>query len=117
MGYVYYGRYLEYFEAARTELIRSFGFTYREMEESGVMLPVIHSEVEYKSPVLYDELIHIKVLIYDKPEVRLQTFYEITSGDSDKIHALGEVTLVFMKSETRKPMRAPDQFLKGIDQL
>lgn len=48
MGYVYYGRYLEYFEVARTEMIRSFGLSYRELEENGVMLPVIHSELEYK---------------------------------------------------------------------
>lgn len=117
MGYVYYGRYLEYFESARTELIRSCGFTYREMEESGVMLPVIHAELEYKAPVLYDEEIYIKVLIYELPKVRLQTFYEIRTENSDAIHAFGEVTLVFMDSESRRPIKAPARFLKGIETL
>jgi len=114
MGYVYYGRYLEYFESARTELIRSCGFTYREMEESGVMLPVIHSEIEYKTPILYDEEIHIKVAVFDVPNVRLQTFYEVRSGNSDAIHALGEVTLVFVDSGTRRPKRAQEKFLQGL---
>jgi acyl-CoA thioester hydrolase len=71
MGYVYYGRYLEYFEVARTEMIRSYGLSYRELEESGVMLPVIHSEVEYKAPILYDEEMHVKVMVFDIPAVRL----------------------------------------------
>ena len=117
MGYVYYGRYLEYFEAARTELIRSCGFTYREMEEAGVMLPVIHSEIEYKTPVLYDEQMHIKVMIFERPQVRLQTFYEVRTQSSDSVHAFGEVTLVFMDSESRRPRKAPDEFLNGIEQL
>jgi acyl-CoA thioester hydrolase len=114
MGYVYYGRYLEYFEVARTEMIRSYGFSYRELEESGVMLPVIHSEVEYKAPILYDEEMFIKVMIFDVPAVRLQTFYEVTTPASDKVHVFGEVSLCFTDAETRRPCRAPESFIKGI---
>ena len=62
MGYVYYGRYLEYFEVARTEMIRQAGFSYRDLEESGIMLPVIHSEIQYKQPIFYDERMDIRVL-------------------------------------------------------
>lgn len=114
MGYVYYGRYLEYFEVARTEMIRSYGLSYREMEESGVMLPVIHSEIEYKIPVLYDENMQIKVMVFDVPSVRLQTFYEVTTSGSDDIHVLGEVSLCFMNAQTRRPCRAPESFVNSI---
>ncbi|MEX0607885.1 MAG: thioesterase family protein [Balneolaceae bacterium] len=116
MGYVYYGHYLEYFEVARTEMIRSYGLSYREMEESGIMLPVIHAELEYKAPVLYDEEMQVTVFIFEMPSVRLQTFYEVTTAASDNVHVFGEVTLCFMDSETRKPRRAPEFFLKGIQQ-
>lgn len=116
MGYVYYGRYLEYFEVARTEMIRSFGLSYREMEESGIMLPVIHSELEYKIPVLYDEEIFIKVLVFDVPRVRLQTFYEVTTAASDKVHVYGEVSLCFMDADSRRPRKAPESFLNRIHQ-
>ena len=51
MGYVYYGRYLEYFEEARTEMIRSLGMSYDAMEDEGIMLPVVHSEIDYKQPL------------------------------------------------------------------
>ncbi|MTI89293.1 MAG: acyl-CoA thioesterase [Balneolaceae bacterium] len=110
MGYVYYGRYLEYFEVARTEMIRSFGLSYREMEESGIMLPVIHAELEYRAPVLYDEEIHIKVMVFDRPAVRLQTYYEVTSGSKGQMHVLGQVSLCFMDAESRRPCRAPSEF-------
>ncbi|MFN1836244.1 acyl-CoA thioesterase [Balneola sp. MJW-20] len=116
MGYVYYGRYLEYFEVARTEMIRSYGISYREMEESGVMLPVIHAELEYKQPVLYDEEIEIRVQIFEKPSVRLRTFYEVRSEGNDQPHVTGEVSLCFMDSETRRPRRAPEDFLRKIEQ-
>ncbi len=116
MGYVYYGRYLEYFEVARTEMIRSFGLSYRELEDEGVMLPVIHSELDYKLPVYYDVEMKIKVLVFDVPAVRLQTFYEVATTESDKIHVIGEVTLCFMDSEIRRPRRAPAEFLAKITQ-
>ncbi|MEQ9280480.1 MAG: thioesterase family protein [Balneola sp.] len=114
MGYVYYGRYLEYFEVARTEMIRGFGLSYRELEENGVMLPVIHSELEYKIPVHYDVEMEIKVMVFDIPQVRLQTFYEVSTQAQKIPHVLGEVSLCFMDSVSRRPCRAPDEFLSKI---
>lgn len=114
MGYVYYGRYLEYFEVARTEMIRSYGLSYRELEESGVLLPVIHSELEYKIPILYDEEMFVKVMVYEIPEFRLQTFYEVKTPHSDAVHVYGEVSLCFVNADTRKPCRAPKSFVQSM---
>ncbi|MDR9419519.1 acyl-CoA thioesterase [Gracilimonas sp.] len=114
MGYVYYGRYLEYFEVARTEMIRSHGLSYRELEESGVMLPVVHSELEYKKPILYDEEMFIKVMVFEIHRVKLQTFYEVRTAASDQVHVFGEVSLCFVDAETRKPCRAPASFIEGM---
>lgn len=111
MGYVYYGRYLEYFEVARTEMIRSYGLSYRKMEDEGVMLPVIHAELEYKSPVFYDEEIIIRVLVFDIPSVRLKTYYQVIAKEREQLCVLGEVSLCFMDNQTRKPSRAPNYFL------
>ncbi|MEX2478474.1 MAG: thioesterase family protein [Gracilimonas sp.] len=115
MGYVYYGRYLEYFEVARTEMIRDAGLSYREMEDSGIMLPVIHAELDYKIPILYDDEMFIKVMVYDIPTVRLQTFYEVTTSQTKDIHVYGEVSLCFMDAKTRKPVRAPESFIKSFE--
>ena len=111
MGYVYYGRYLDYFEVARTEMIRAVGYPYTRLEEEGVMLPVIYSQAAYKMPVFYDEEMTIDVLIYKKPVVRLETFYKVFTPRNKTPHIIGRVDLCFTDSESRKPCRAPDEFI------
>lgn len=59
MGFVYYANYLVWFEVARAELLRTLGWTYREMEESGVWLPVIEAHCEYRRPARYDDEIDV----------------------------------------------------------
>lgn len=117
MGYVYYGRYLEYFEEARTEMIRSLGFPYTKLEETGVMLPVVHTSVDYKAPIFYDELMDIKVILYDIPTVRLETYYKVFTDRREQPHILGKVELCFMKEDTRKPCRAPSEFLDNLTSM
>lgn len=77
MAVVYHANYLNWFEIGRTEFIREFGFTYRSMEESGVLLPVTEVEAKYKRPALYDDL----VAVFTRPvlftPLRLQFEYEI----------------------------------------
>lgn len=114
MGYVYYGRYLEYFEEARTEMIRSLGFPYTRLEENGVMLPVVHTEVDYKAPIYYDELMNITVSLFDVPTARLETYYEVSTERRETPHILGKVVLCFMDEESRKPCRAPADFIDNL---
>lgn len=114
MGYVYYGRYLEYFEEARTEMIRSLGFPYSKLEKNGVMLPVVHTEVDYKAPVYYDELMRIEVLLFEVPTVKLETYYQVFTDRREQPHISGNVTLCFMKETTRKPCRAPADFIENL---
>lgn len=114
MGYVYYGRYLEYFEEARTEMIRSLGFPYKKLEENGIMLPVIHTQVDYKAPVFYDELMNINVKLFNIPTVKLETYYEVFTGRREKPHIFGNVTLCFMEEDSRKPCRAPGDFIENL---
>jgi acyl-CoA thioester hydrolase len=116
MGYVYYGRYLEYFEAARTEMIRNLGMPYSRMEKEGVMLPVVYSQIAYRSPVFYDEEINVEVMVFEKPLVKLETYYNLTTYRQSDPHVLGQVNLCFADTETGKPRRAPDFFLSLIDE-
>lgn len=115
MGYVYYGRYLEYFEVARTEMIRSLGLPYTDLEDKGVMLPVVQTRIDYKAPVFYDELMNVRVLLFDIPSVKLETYYKIFTERQQEPHAIGKVTLCFMKEENRKPCRAPSEFVQGLE--
>lgn len=117
MGYVYYGRYLEYFEVARTEMIRAAGIPYSQLEEAGFMLPVLESKIQYKAPVFYDELMSIRVLLYELPSVRLNTWYEIRTGGGGRLHTLGSVTLCFVDAQTRRAVKAPGFFVDGVRRL
>lgn len=114
MGYVYYGRYLEYFEEARTEMIRSLGMPYSSLEEQGYMLPVVHAAVDYKAPLFYDERFFVHVHLYRMPSVKMETWYEIRTERTDQPHAAGKVILCFMKESSRKPCRGPEAFLQGL---
>jgi acyl-CoA thioester hydrolase len=114
MGYVYYGNYLQYFEVARTEMIRTFGLTYAELESNGVMLPVVHAAVDYKEPLLYDEPFCIQTYMFKEPGVKLDTWYKITDESGERLKAVGHVILVFMDANTRRPVRAPQYFTDGL---
>lgn len=116
MGYVYHGKFLEYFEVARVEMIREYGMEYSAMEHTGIMLPVVEANVEFKAPVLYDEPIDIEVFVYEKPSIRLKTFYHVIAKERNLLCARAQITLFFMDAKTRKPTRAPANFLDALDQ-
>ena len=63
MGYVYYGNYAQFFEVGRVEWLRSLGVSYKSLEDSGVMLPVINLNVQYIKPAKYDDLLTITTIL------------------------------------------------------
>ncbi len=63
MGVVYYGNYGKLYEIGRTEMIRGMGFPYKELEKSGVMMPVYSVESKYLNVITYDELITIETIV------------------------------------------------------
>lgn len=114
MGVVYHSRYLEYFEVVRTEFVRELGVPYAGMEDSGVMLPVADARLSFRRPVRYDELMDVRLSIYDMPVVRLYTYYAIYTAGSELPAVTAEVVLVFVDAHTRKPVRAPRLFLEKL---
>ena len=68
MGYLYYGYYALYYEVGRAESIRELGFTYRQLEEMGIMMPVIELNSQYFRPALYDDLITVKTILKELPD-------------------------------------------------
>jgi acyl-CoA thioester hydrolase len=113
MGYVYYGRYAEFFEIGRTELIRKLGMTYRDLESSGILLPVVRMSVKYNKPAVYDELINIRTTLRSLPTARITFFYEIYSEAGDLINE-AECQLVFTDSISRKPVRPPKILMDAL---
>lgn len=110
MGYVYYGNYAAFYEIARTEMLRSTGISYKELEEMGVMLPVTEMKTKYLKPGKYDDLITIRVTIRKKPAVRIVFEYELFNEDGELLNQ-GETTLVFVNMQKNRPCMPPQVFL------
>jgi acyl-CoA thioester hydrolase len=113
MGYLYYGHYPEYFEVARTDMIRSLGISYKEIEDRGIILPVRNLSVAYKIPAAYDELLLVKACLKELPEIKLNIDYEMFNQRQQLI-CTGNTILVFVDAASRKLRRAPDFFLEGV---
>ncbi|MFT4855020.1 MAG: acyl-CoA thioester hydrolase [Algoriphagus sp.] len=110
MGYVYYGNYAMYFEVARVEAMRSSGFSYKGMEDEGVMMPVLESNIRYLKPGKYDELLTIKTRIPTLPGVRIRFEYEVFN-EANELITEGWTTLTFLKKDSHKPTRPPHNLL------
>ncbi len=110
MGYVYYGNYAAFYEIARTEMLRSTGISYKELEEMGVKLPVTEMKTKYLKPGKYDDLITIRVTIRQKPAVRIIFEYELFNESGELLNQ-GETTLVFVNMEKNRPCMPPQVFL------
>lgn len=106
MGYVYYGNYATYFEVARVELLRSVGFTYKKLEEEGIMLPVFEFSIKYFKPAFYDDLLTIKTTLEYNDGARIRFHYEIFN-ESGSLLNKAETTLVFIDRRTNQPTIMP----------
>ena len=106
MGYVYYGNYATYFEVARVELLRSIGFTYKKLEEEGIMLPVFEFSIKYFKPAFYDDLLTIKTTLEYNDGARIRFHYEIFN-ESGSLLNKAETTLVFIDRTTNRPTIMP----------
>lgn len=106
MSYVYYGNYAMYYEVGRVEALRQLGFTYKKLEEQGVMMPVLDLQCKFITPAKYDELLTVKVMIPELPKVKMYFEYVVTN-EQGKLVNEGKTTLVFLNMNSSRPCRAP----------
>jgi len=109
MGIVYHTHCIDWFEAARTEALRSSGIAYRDLEESGLIMPVVDLAVRYRRPVRYDDRIEIRTAWSDAPPAtRLRFDYEVRREGEPEVLVEGHVTLCFVDRASGRPIRAPE---------
>jgi acyl-CoA thioester hydrolase len=108
MGFMYYGNYSKLYEIGRVEAFRNLGFSYKVMEDGGVMMPVYENKSRYILPAYYDELLTIKTFIKSIPSARAVYSYEIYDSKMNLIHT-GETTLVFLKKDNNRLVVAPKE--------
>lgn len=113
MGVVYYGNYARFFEIGRTELFRKIGLAYKEVEEKGIIMPVVAMDIKYYTPARYDDILTIKTRIEKMPTSRIVLLHDIYNS-SKQLLVKGSVALCFVNREKRKPIKAPQLLLEKL---
>ena len=107
MDVVYYGNYAMYFEIGRVEAIRNLGVSYKELEDMGIILPVVELNIKYLRPAKYDDLITIKSQIKELPQDHVIIFDQEVYNESGKLLTIGQVKLYFMDADMGKRAEMP----------
>ncbi|MEO8149505.1 MAG: thioesterase family protein [Bacteroidia bacterium] len=113
MGYAYYGNYATYFEVARVEALRKMGYSYKDMEDSGIIMPVLEFSIKYFKPAYYDDELKIVSIINELPTTRLRFEHETYNAENILLNK-AHVTLVIVNQKTMKPCHAPDYFMEAL---
>lgn len=107
MGIVHHSNYIRFFECGRSDMMMKAGLPIEEIEKAGVMLPVVSVECHYRHPAYMGDRIRIVSMIEKLPLAKLVVRSEIYNQHGDKL-VDGVVTLGFIDSATRHPVRCPE---------
>lgn len=113
MGVVYHGNYAVFFEMGRVEWLRNTGISYSEMEQNGIMLPVVSLTMNYKKPARYDDLLTIKTILKSQTSVKIEFDYEIYN-EKQELLTTGYSMLVFVNIKSGRPTLPPDYLLDKL---
>lgn len=110
MGVVYHGNYIPYFEIGRVEWLRDKGISYKIMEESGIALPIVSMNINYKKSARYDELLTVHTTFKSQRSVKIE-FDCAIYNESDELLTTAQFILVFISLKTGRPTVPPDYIL------
>ena len=111
MGVVYHGSYVPYFEIGRVEWLRNKGISYKELEASGIALPIVTMSINYKKPARYDDLLTVITKFKSKSNVKIEFECEIRS-EANELLTTAHFILVFVNIKLGKTMAPPKHILE-----
>lgn len=111
MGVIYHANYINYYEVARTAMVKEIGnYSYKQMEIEGIMMPVIEAHCRYIGPAYYDEEITIRTTVKELPTAKITFNHEVFNEKGTLVNT-GYVVLAFMNTTTRRPCRPPETLM------
>ena len=113
MGIVHHGNYAEYLEIARLDWLDELGVSYKSLEKEGIMLPVYELNTKFIKPAYFDDILRIETQLKELPRVKIEFSYQVFNQDEELITTAYTI-LVFMDSETKRPIRCPEYILNKI---
>jgi acyl-CoA thioester hydrolase len=114
MGVVYHGHYAQFYEIGRTEAIRSLGYTYKDIEAMGIIMPVVDIHSKFLRPAKYDDLITVKTTLRELPTNHKIIFHSEITNEQEELLNIGDVTLYFMEAATMKRSEMPDELMEKL---
>lgn len=107
MQVVYHGKFVEYFEVGRTDAMRSLGITYKDVEQAGIIMPVVSLDCKFIKPALYDDLLTIRTSLLQLPKDHKIEFHQEVYNEKNQILCKGKVALYFMEKITFQKTEMP----------
>lgn len=104
MGIVHHSNYIRWFEESRTDFLRKNGIVYHELEQDGVMIPVVSVSCKYVSPARYDDPVRITSTVTSYNGVRMTFSYEVRHAETNALLVTGTSEHCFMDAEKWVPM-------------
>jgi acyl-CoA thioester hydrolase len=106
-GVVYYARYLDWFEVGRTEILRSGGVTYSELEKKGLFAPVVEIKVNYHKPARYDDIVVLETSVSHVGNSSVKFTYKVFNKENGELLVEAYTVNVFITKDM-KSVRIPD---------
>ncbi|MBC7424538.1 MAG: acyl-CoA thioesterase, partial [Ferruginibacter sp.] len=107
MGVVYHGHYAEFYEIGRAEAMRHLGFTYKDIEAMGIIMPVVDIHSRFLRPAKYDDLITVKTTLSELPAHHKVVFHSEIFNEQGALLNTGDVTLYLMEAKNMKRCEMP----------
>jgi acyl-CoA thioester hydrolase len=114
MGVVYHGHYAQFYEIGRTEAIRELGYSYKDIEAMGIIMPVVDIHSRFLRPAKYDDLIIVKTTLREIPTHHKIIFHSEIYNQKDELLNTGDVTLYFMHAASMKRCEMPDEIIEKL---
>lgn len=115
MGVVYHGNYAQFYEIGRTESIRALGFTYKDIEKMGIIMPVIDIHSKFLRPARYDDLITVTTTLREMPTAHKVVFHAEIHNEASELLNVGVVTLYFMKRDGMTRVDIPAELKAKVE--
>ena len=113
MQFLHHAKYIEFFEVARTEMLRHYGLPYKTIEDNGIEMPVMEISVNYKNAAFYDELLTVEASVSTINSPKVHIDYKVYK-ENGQLAAYGYSVLAFIKTSTKKACRPPDFYINTL---
>ncbi|MDC1105915.1 thioesterase family protein [Prolixibacteraceae bacterium] len=115
MGIVYYANYLRFFEMGRNAFIRDVFKSYKDIEESGVQMPVASVEVKYRRSAQFEDLLEIRTYIKSLSQVKMSVYTEVYNQENILLCS-GTTVLAFIDKVSHRPRRVPEDMMYALSE-